>query len=172
MKAASVRDSHQPTHNYQIAFRLPDIYNCTDKTQTRQRINKPQQTNVTIKTEQNKTNTHWTGWKTRGRKWYKTKKSEGISAEHVTRACASTGREHAVPKESVYKKSLRERCAKGSCPGARRGLWLEGLEAAEGYYRKRQRKREDQTSQRSQNRDWRSDQISSEKLWRAKKKKG
>lgn len=56
-------------------------------------------------------------------------------------------KKHAVPKETLYKKSLRERCANGSCPGARRGLWLEGLEAAEGYLRKRNRKEEEQRSQ-------------------------
>lgn len=44
----------------------------------------------------------------------------------------------------LYKKSLRESCANGSCPGARRGLWLEGLEAAEGYYREKYRTQEDQ----------------------------
>ncbi len=64
-------------------------------------------------------------------------------------AGAPASKEHAVPKEMLYKKSLRERCANGSCPGARRGLWLEGLEAAEGYFRKKYRKWEDQrTSQR------------------------
>lgn len=57
---------------------------------------------------------------------------------------APASKEHAVPKEMLYKKSLRERCANGSCPGARRGLWLEGLEAAEGYFRKKYREQEDQ----------------------------
>lgn len=58
----------------------------------------------------------------------------------ATHASAPASKKHAVPKEMLYKKSLRERCANGSCPGARRGLWLEGLEAAEGYFRKRYRK--------------------------------
>lgn len=33
-------------------------------------------------------------------------------------------RDHVVPRQEmrIYKKSLRESCAKGSCPGARRGL--------------------------------------------------
>lgn len=62
----------------------------------------------------------------------------------VTHARSPTSKKHAVPKETLYKKSLRERCANGSCPGARRGLWLEGLEAAEGYLRKRYRKEEEQ----------------------------
>lgn len=63
-----------------------------------------------------------------------TKASVGARA---TKERAAAGKRHAVPKEMLYKKSLRERCANGSCPGARRGLWLEGLEAAEGYFRKR-----------------------------------
>lgn len=60
---------------------------------------------------------------------------------------APASRKHAVPKETLYKKSLRERCANGSCPGARRGLWLEGLEAADGYfrYRKEEEQRRHQT---------------------------
>lgn len=62
----------------------------------------------------------------------------------MTHAHAPASKKHAVPKETLYKKSLRERCANGSCPGARRGLWLEGLEAAEGYFRKRYRKEEEQ----------------------------
>ena len=66
----------------------------------------------------------------------KIKKQKGLSTGHATHACAPASKEHAVPKEMLYKKSLRERCANGSCPGARRGLWLEGLEAAEGYFRK------------------------------------
>lgn len=66
-------------------------------------------------------------------------KGTSVSAR-ATHERAAAGRRHAVPKEMLYKKSLRERCANGSCPGARRGLWLEGLEAAEGYFRKRYRK--------------------------------
>lgn len=66
-------------------------------------------------------------------------KGRSVSAR-ATHERAAAGRRHAVPKEMLYKKSLRERCANGSCPGARRGLWLEGLEAAEGYFRKRYRK--------------------------------
>lgn len=62
----------------------------------------------------------------------------------MTHARAPVSKRHAVPKETLYKKSWRERCANGSCPGARRGLWLEGLEAAEGYFRKRYRKEEEQ----------------------------
>lgn len=74
---------------------------------------------------------------------------KGISTGHAMHVGAFASKEHAVPKEMLYKKSLRERCANGSCPGARRGLWLEGLEAAEGYFRKKYRKWEDQrTSQR------------------------
>lgn len=64
----------------------------------------------------------------------------GVGARATRGERAAAGRRHAVPKEMLYKKSLRERCANGSCPGARRGLWLEGLEAAEGYFRKRYRK--------------------------------
>lgn len=67
-----------------------------------------------------------------------------IKSRYVTHARAPASKKHAVPKETLYKKSLRERCANGSCPGARRGLWLEGLEAAEGYFRKRYRKEEEQ----------------------------
>lgn len=66
--------------------------------------------------------------------------NKGVSTGQATHAGALASKEHAVPKEMLYKKSLRERCANGSCPGARRGLWLEGLEAAEGYFRKKYRK--------------------------------
>lgn len=71
------------------------------------------------------------------------KKQKGLSSGHAVHAGAPASKEHAVPKEMLYKKSLRERCANGSCPGARRGLWLEGLEAAEGYFRKKYRKWEE-----------------------------
>lgn len=67
-------------------------------------------------------------------------KERGVSSERATHAGATASKGHAVPKETLYKKSLRERCANGSCPGARRGLWLEGLEAAEGYFRTKYRK--------------------------------
>lgn len=73
-----------------------------------------------------------------------TKKHKVIINGCATHTGAPASKKHAVPKEMLYKKSLRERCANGSCPGARRGLWLEGLEAAEGYFRKKYRRWEDQ----------------------------
>ena len=64
----------------------------------------------------------------------KTGKGKHRSVRRAARAGASASTEHAVPKEMLYKKSLRESCANGSCPGALRGLWVEGLDAAEGYF--------------------------------------